>query len=229
MDDRLFLIHYDSKEEETYTFKMFNCFVDLLCDTSPDKIKKFLNTLIWGSKNDNFIHILRHHGIWGLPPSLKTLSIIKKIIETYEIDIIIDHGAGTGLWDYILHGYLEKKTRIVAFDIFQPNMNRYTHRQRGYYPIVTELLKTDIENKNALMMFIWPTFNSIHPLRMLEKFKGRIVLVNGHPADTATPEFFNILANKWNLLYVLSPLVLLKDEYGDFKDKILIYERKIDL
>ena len=150
--------------------------------------------------------------------------IIKKIKKLAENKCILEIGAGCGLWAALLQ---KINVNIIPTDIERQKI-KYTKIKRCDNMMALEKYNCEI------LMLSWPDINNDMAYETLKGFKKKLLIYIGEPKGCAcaNDNFFNLLKNKWKLLYSEFIIPFWYDEsYGKLENlrtehKIYIYKRK---
>lgn len=147
---------------------------------------------------------------WAIPDK-KTLSIIA------EYSPIVEMGAGTGYWAYLLS---QLEVEIIAFDrapVKTPEKSWFPVRY-GYPSILKKY-------GDKTLFLCWPPYDdsSNMSFRALESYPGNTVIYIGEGLGgcTGTDEFHESLENNWDLLVEKKIL-----QWKGLHDRLYIYTRK---
>lgn len=115
-------------------------------------------------------------------PTMDALNKIK------QFSPIIEMGAGTGYWAYLLK---EVGTEIVAYD----NFSRKDMQHGYWFPVALGSHEKVKEHPNHTLLLVWPPYEDDFACNCLNSYKGEIVLYVGECAGgcTANDKFFDVL------------------------------------
>lgn len=210
--------HEFSKEPSTNDAK--------LCKESVLTLNKSLTSLIKDNP-DRSVAILREFGIWALPPSEKVLQYMRRLVSDNKITTIIDYGTGVALWPSVINRYLrgnKEPMNIIAYDINDPLENKWTKKNNGFYPVVTQFSLKNVTG-NQLLIMTWPTETEM-AYNALTAFTGTFVILSGDVDCCGDKEFKDELSSQWRLDMKFKPIGNLVDSFGKISDVTYVYRRK---
>lgn len=159
---------------------------DKMLVTQSEKLFELINKLkLDGNKNYLFPGI-------ELCCSIPTIEAINEIFNFVNYNIVLEIGAGTGIWARLLQ---LRGVNIIATDKYID----YT-----FYPI--ELLNgiDAIQKYHTNVLFLcWPPISSM-AYNVLQKFKGDKLIYIGKNDCTASENFFKLLSKEWIKIINLS-------------------------
>ena len=157
-----------------------------------------------------------HKYAWSCP----TPSALKKI-KAFSPEGIVEVGAGTGYWAYVLR---QMGVEIVCFDLHpvEKGNNRHhrdvtswTHIRKGYSTAARDY-------PDRVLFLSWPPWKVPMASRALASYKGEKLIYVGQPSGglTGDERFHETLARSWRLVDRLR----LRNFKG-IQDSLYLYER----
>lgn len=136
-------------------------------------------------------------------PTYEAIATIDSCCIHPYADNIIEIGAGTGYWTYLLQ-QLNRRTR--AFD---PAPGGTTRSPYSFWKSWARVEKDDHtvlhrlpEAKSAVLVMIWPDYDVDWPAQALEAFPGQVLVYigEGFGGCTGNERFHDILAKDWKAM-----------------------------
>ena len=150
---------------------------------------------------------------WAIPTEEALDTIVK-------YSPIIEIGAGTGYWAYLLH---QKGTNIICFDK-EPYNNHWCRNQWFEIKSGSFEVLTIQENKNRNLFLCWPPYDDSFATKCLNHFRGNYLIYIGECQGgcCADDDFFELLEKNYMKIKYVSLL-----QWSGIHDDLYIFKRKL--
>ena len=149
---------------------------------------------------------------WAIPDE-------EAIREIAKLSPILEMGAGSGYWAYLL---TQAGAKVFAYDNFTRKTQKAT---KTWFPVKRGSFgKVDLHSNKTLLL-CWPEYEHYMASECLKRHKGKFVVHVGEENSgcTANPEFHEIVND--NHFFKLKKTIRIP-QWDSIYDKVFIYERK---
>lgn len=159
-------------------------------------------------------------------PTYEAIAAIDSCCVHPYADNIIEIGAGSGYWTYLLR---QLNRRVRAFD---PAPGGTTRTPYSFWKAWTQIEEDDHtalsrlpEAKSAVLLMVWPDYDVDWPAQALEAFPGNVLVYigEGWGGCTGNERFHQILSKDWKPMDSKSI-----PQWPGIHDHLEIYKRKTE-
>jgi hypothetical protein len=136
---------------------------------------------------------------------------------------VIEIGAGTGYWKYVLE---QLGIPVVAFDncAVESGQNQYfTRPTKPWAQVLDGGPEKAADHGERALLLCWPPNHTTMASEALKLYPGKYVIYVGEPSGrrTGDPAFHSRLARHWRLVADIAI-----PRWGTHNDRLFLYERK---
>ena len=152
--------------------------------------------------------------------AIPTQEIIEKIVKYSPI---IEVGAGTGYWAWVLR---QSGATVEAFDAYPPSAkskNRYFKNATQWSPVKQGVVEVVKNYSNHSLFLCWPPYNKPMATDCLKQYSGKRLIYIGESEGgcTCDDQFHKLLSKEWDLVENTKIV-----RWVGMFDELFIYNRK---